>query len=177
MVDNLPRVSLRSWTAEDDARLQPWFQHAEVPRYLVPQESGIHVDPAAAPAWIPRDTWTSLFAVIAEGQPDDGLIGLGALHSPSKDALEIGLIIGEPSVWGQGYGRAATLALAAVAFRNRTCGRVVARVRPDNARALACYRAVGFESRAGHAREPVWLLLTRTAWAMQRRQHPTATGA
>ena len=177
MVDALPRVSLRPWTTADDTYLTTWFQTAEVPQYLVPQQSAIILDAGAAPAWIPRDTWTALYGVVADARPEEGPIGVGALHSPSKDALEIGLVIGESSVWGQGYGRAATRALAAVAFANRSCGRVVARVRPDNARALACYRSVGFESRGEQARESVWLVLTRTAWTAQLQDHTTGAGA
>lgn len=149
-----------------------WFQHAEVPEYLVPRPNApAHAD-APGPGWMARDKWTSLFGVLAPQRPDVAPIGLCALYAPSHDTQEIAVLIGEASAWGQGYGEAATRALVAEAFASRQCGRVVARVRPDNTRALACYRAVGFESRAGAEDEPVWLVLTRTAWAA----HPAEAG-
>lgn len=168
MLTPVPPVSLRPWTEDDGPAMDAWFQHAEVPKYLAPRTTGINLRRGAVePGWVLWDEHSVLYGVLQGTSSQAPLIGIGALHSPGGGAIELGLIIGEPTIWGRGYGRAATLALAKKAFADPACSRVVTRIQPDNSRALACYRAVGFETRQGHAREPVWLFLTRTAWALQ----------
>lgn len=167
MVQALPNVTLRDWKQKDEPLLTAWFEHAEVPQYLVPRIRGINLQQQAKMAWLPDDEQSRLLAVCA---PDyrDAPVGICSVQQSGGDSVEIGLIIGEPSIWGSGYGRAATIALVREVFRDRRCGRVAARVQQDNTRALSCFRAIGFEGGARHGDDaPVWLVLTRTAWAVR----------
>jgi len=169
-----PIVHLRPWTAADEPLLGYWFEHAEVPEYLAPRLLQEVRRDKVGPAWIAiRNEHTRLFAVL-EDDDNPQPIGVGSLHTASPYTIELGLIIGESRVWGQGYGRAATIALVAEAFADPQCARVVARVQGDNALAADCCRTVGFEGGArGTDDQPAWLVLTRTAW----RAHLNPTNA
>lgn len=166
MVATLPAVALRAWEAKDDPHLSAWLAHSDVREYLAPSLRGVNLNPDATLAWLPTEPvgGEHVFAVCAPERDGQGPIGMLSLRWTSRDSVELALVIGEPELWNRGYGRAATRAAVEHAFAERRCGRVLVRVHPDNERALACFRAVGFDQgpRGG---KHVWLVLTRTTWS------------
>ena len=76
----------------------------------------------------------------------DGVIGFvkpKALPS-SSDAYEIVYVIGEESLWGNGYGKAAIQAALSTAFFDWRARQVLARVYAGNIRSIRAVRACGF---------------------------------
>lgn len=82
------------------------------------------------------------FAIELAGQ----FIGICALFNFDHNAqtCELGISIGDPAYWGQGYGREVVALLLNYAFRYRNFRRVWLRVHGKNLRAQAAYRACGF---------------------------------
>jgi len=80
--------------------------------------------------------------VIAEGDLDLGTVWIELLPAGSEAAL--GVFLGDASCLGRGIGTAA-ISLAIAEFRRaHRHTPIVLRVRRSNARAIACYRRVGF---------------------------------
>jgi RimJ/RimL family protein N-acetyltransferase len=80
--------------------------------------------------------------VIAEDDLDVGTVWIELLPAGSEAVL--GVFLGDPSHFGRGIGAAAIdLAIAEFRRRHRRLP-IVLRVRRSNARAIACYRRVGF---------------------------------
>ncbi|HTM03716.1 MAG TPA: GNAT family N-acetyltransferase, partial [Vicinamibacterales bacterium] len=82
------------------------------------------------------------FAVTIEliGQ---GPIGCGGFRNFETDAAELSLVLGEPSLWGQGLGTEAMELLLALAFGPLALKRVWLIVRADNVRAVKLFRRMG----------------------------------
>jgi RimJ/RimL family protein N-acetyltransferase len=72
-----------------------------------------------------------------------GVIGFHAIDWVSR-AAELGLVIGEKSVWNAGLGTDAVRTLVRWGFRELNLNRVFLRVFEDNAAAIRCYEKVGF---------------------------------
>jgi RimJ/RimL family protein N-acetyltransferase len=68
---------------------------------------------------------------------------------------ELGVGIGEKSLWGQGLGREVVRLLVEYAFRYRNVQRVWLRVNAKNERAIRSYRAAGFVEE-GRLRRHAW---------------------
>ena len=83
-----------------------------------------------------------------------GHCGLAGFDLTAR-TCELGIIIGEPSRWGQGYGREAVRLLVDYAFRLRNMRRVYLTTIATNERAIRAYRACGFVEE-GRAREHTW---------------------
>jgi RimJ/RimL family protein N-acetyltransferase len=93
------------------------------------------------------------FAIEVEGQ----MIGQCALHSFDNTGrtCELGIAIGDKAFWGRGFGKEAVSLLVDYAFRQRNMRKVWLRVLGVNARAIAAYRACGFEEE-GRLKAHVW---------------------
>jgi RimJ/RimL family protein N-acetyltransferase len=128
---------------------------------------GVSIRPAAASDQSTIDRWASLVAdhmsrtgpytedadrhdpnsglywyMIAEGERDVGTVWV-ELPSGASEAV-LGVFLGGPSHFGRGIGTAA-VTLAVAEFRSAHPEVPIAlRVRCSNARAIACYRRVGF---------------------------------
>lgn len=85
------------------------------------------------------------------------LIGQCALFDldPVARTAELGIAIGDPSAWGQGYGAETVKLLLDYGLRHQNLRRVWLRVHADNERALRCYRRCGFVEE-GRLRGHVW---------------------
>ena len=69
-----------------------------------------------------------------------GLNGVDLIHRHG----EIGVVIGDKSVWGQGFGGDAIVACLSFAFQTLGLHRVSMRVHEEHPRAAALYRRLGF---------------------------------
>jgi RimJ/RimL family protein N-acetyltransferase len=144
------KVRLRRPERADLPRFAAWLNDPEVRRHLalifpmsvVHEEHWFEEQLKAEPA---------LQAFVVEAHPSGdgaewdaaGVIGFHAIDWRSR-AGELGLVIGEKSLWNGGYGADATRTLVRFAFRELNLNRVFLRVFEDNARAIRCYEKVGF---------------------------------
>lgn len=96
-----------------------------------------HPFPAEVVAGWAAQPDVTAYLLLADGEP----VGYGEVWSDeAEDEAELARLIVAPSARGRGAGRALTTALVARAGHQD----VFVRVRPDNAVALATYRAGGF---------------------------------
>ena len=95
----------------------------------------------------------AVFAIEVEGE----LIGQCVLFDPNETSrtIQLGIVIGDKSYWGKGYGREAVRLLVDYAFRHRNYRRVWLWVHADNERAIRAYLACGFVEE-GRGREHMY---------------------
>lgn len=74
-----------------------------------------------------------------------GRIGCFAIDWTRRDG-ELGIVIGEPALWGKGYGRAAVTLLLRHLFEMTLLERIYLFTYPENMRAQRCFAACGFRS-------------------------------
>jgi ribosomal protein S18 acetylase RimI-like enzyme len=127
-------VSLRPVAAADQATIDRWAgdmaEHMSRTRPYA-QAADRH-DPDSGLYWY----------VITEDGLDVGTVWVELLPAGSEAGL--GVFLGDPSSYGRGIGTAA-IGLAIAEFRRAHPHLpIVLRVRQSNARAIACYRRVGF---------------------------------
>ena len=148
------KIRLRPIERDDLPRYVEWFGDQKVRRHLL--------------IWLPfslaqEERWFENLQGRLERQEDvllaidtiDGVhignVGLHAIDWKNRSA-ELGIVIGEKSYWGQGYGTDAVCTMLNLAFREMNLHRVFLRVDADNARGIRCYEKVGFQ-REGTLRE------------------------
>ncbi|MEW5869433.1 MAG: GNAT family protein [Chloroflexota bacterium] len=86
-----------------------------------------------------------IFTIVA--LENDFPIGRGLLFAidPIDRRAMLGMAIGEKSYWGQGYGTEATRLLVDYGFNLLNLNSIMLGVFAFNARAIACYKKVGFK--------------------------------
>jgi len=77
-----------------------------------------------------------------------GNCGFHAIDWRSRSS-EVGIFIGEKSLWNQGYGSAAMRLLLKIGFETINLNRIFLRVHADNPRAIRSYEKVGFVHEGG----------------------------
>jgi RimJ/RimL family protein N-acetyltransferase len=102
-----------------------------------------------------------------------GTCGLRAIDREEGTAL-LGMMIGEPRLWGRGYGTAATRDLLRHAFEELELREVRLSCHRENTRAIRCYERAGFDvhprpqQRIDARRDELWMVISRERWeAMQ----------
>ena len=83
-----------------------------------------------------------------------GYIGFKHINDEEKTA-EFTIVLGEISIWGMGYGKAAMHWLFDQAFNNRKLTSLHGYVLGNNERALRFYKSLGFEIEGEHGK-PYW---------------------
>ena len=73
-----------------------------------------------------------------------GSAGLHQIHFKDRHA-EFGILIGEKSAWGKGYGTEVTALMTGYGFATLNLNRVWLRVHEDNQRGIKAYEKVGFK--------------------------------
>ncbi len=110
----------------------------------------------------------------------DAYIGTIELYDIRGGSATLGIIIGERSHWGRGYGPEAIHALLGAAFTEYGLEHVRLNTFGDNLRAQAAFRKVGFREirrvRAAAGRTDVQMELYRGAW-LQANGLPATTAA
>jgi RimJ/RimL family protein N-acetyltransferase len=85
-----------------------------------------------------------IFAIEAEDGTYIGNIGLHSIERENRRAM-LGIIIGDKTRWGKGYGTDAIQAMLGWAFGYLNLNRVYLTVYAYNERALRCYQKCGFQ--------------------------------
>ncbi len=85
------------------------------------------------------------FFILTRDQRVIGRIGLFALDWTRRDG-ELGIVIGEPSEWGKGYGSRAVALLLRHLFETTPLERVYLFTYPENIRAQRCFASCGFRT-------------------------------
>jgi len=149
------RVTLRTIERDDLPRYVTWLNDPEVIHHLnlfLPMNSDDEAD------WYDtqrRDKTSQNFALIVnEGQLHIGSVGLMSINHREQNA-ELGIVIGDKTQWGQGYGQEAIELLLDFAFSEMNLHRIYLRVDVSNTRAIRCYQNCGF-SQEGRLREAVY---------------------
>ena len=139
------QVYLRPLTGEDAAAFVPWVNDAEVTRTLA--VGAAVMDRQAERAWIEKMNASGsdvLFGIVVQ-ETDRliGSIGLNQIDFRYRSA-SLGMMIGEKSMWGKGYGTEATRLVVRYAFEELHLNRVQLHVYEYNLRGLRVYEKVGF---------------------------------
>jgi RimJ/RimL family protein N-acetyltransferase len=140
------KVNLRALELRDIDRRLAWVNDPEVARFLLrrypmaypAEESSLRARAAKMGAYD-----HVLFAIETK---DGTYIGNTWLHeaSPENRSTELGIMIGDKTRWGQGYGGDAICTLLRFAFDEMNLNRVALQVADFNERGIACYRRCGF---------------------------------
>lgn len=141
---NGPRLTLRAITHDDLANFVTWFNDVEVTVHLatfMPMTEEDEMD------WYEsqrRDrSVLNLSMVVRAENKHIGSIGLRAINHHLQSA-ELGIVIGDKSCWGQGYGQEALHLLLDFAFRQMNLHRIYLRVDASHEAGKRCYQKVGF---------------------------------
>jgi len=139
-----PRLHIRRPRLDDAPASYRWFANPDVTAYL----------PLAGKSKLPLEDIKAYLARVATTDRPDlavtidlldrGPIGCGGFRNFDADAAELSLVLGEPSVWGQGLGTEAMQLLLAFAFDQLALKRVWLLVRADNQRAVKLFGRMGF---------------------------------
>jgi RimJ/RimL family protein N-acetyltransferase len=138
------RVRLRPAREEDARHLVRWANDAEFARMQWGRAAGRFADEADARDWIGRfPPPSALFVIEHEGR----VIGFANYRElrPKPQSCEIGIGIGERALWSRGLGRDALRALLRHLTDDLGMHRVSLQVMAYNDRAIASYKACGFE--------------------------------
>jgi RimJ/RimL family protein N-acetyltransferase len=175
------KVRLRAVERSDLPRYVAWLNDSEVrkglaqvfPLSLAQEEKWFEGSLA-----LPREEQP----LAIEAQEGRGWVHIGGCSLFRFDRLahnaELGIVIGEKSLWGKGYGTEAMRALIEHAFGTLNLHRVFLRVYESNARAIRVYQRIGFieEGRFrqdhladGTYEDTVIMGLLRTEWGAASR--------
>jgi RimJ/RimL family protein N-acetyltransferase len=139
------RVVLRPMTHQDAAHLVRWSADADFAWFKWGRQPGRFVDEGAARQWIDRfaERAGKVFVIEHEGRP----IGSANYRDmvPKARSCEVGIGIGESALWSRGLGRDALRLLVQHLVDDLGVHRVSLHVLAFNDRAIASYKACGFE--------------------------------
>ena len=139
------RVTLRPMTHDDAPHLVRWANDPAFAWFQWGRRPGRFPDDEAARKWI--DTIAEnrgvTFAIEHDGRP----IGQANYRDvrPKGKSAEVGIGIGEPALWGRGLGREALGLLVKHLVDDLGLHRISLSVLAYNDRAIASYKAAGFE--------------------------------
>ncbi|HEY6202349.1 MAG TPA: GNAT family protein [Candidatus Limnocylindria bacterium] len=139
------RVTLRPMTQADAPHLVRWANDPDFAWFQWGRRPGRFADNDAARKWMDviGENRGVVFAIEYEGRPI-GQANYRDLRPKGKSA-EVGIGIGEPALWGKGLGREALGLLVRHLVDDLGVHRVSLSVLAYNDRAIASYRAAGFE--------------------------------
>jgi len=167
----MAEVTLRPIRISDAEKCLRWVSHPEVARYLGLVQPGRTLEQERS--WIASilsdPQHQRAFVITDERDQDIGTGGLRAVDRDEGTAL-LGIMIGEPVLWGRGYGTAATKALLRYAFEELGLQEVRLSCHAENRRAIRCYEKAGFEVRTRGQSQPeahrneVWMVIARERW-------------
>lgn len=140
-----PRVALRPMRHEDAPALIRWGNDRDFAWFQWGRAPGRWKDEASAREWMDRFAERSgkVFAIEQGGRP----IGQANYREwqPKGRSAEVGIGIGEPALWSRGLGREALGLLVRHLIDDLGAHRVSLHVLAYNDRAIAAYKAAGFE--------------------------------
>jgi RimJ/RimL family protein N-acetyltransferase len=177
---NEPTVRLRPVTEADLPDRVRWFNDPDVTDCLVHESEGTLEQEREWFATLSSRELPEVLAIEVDGRH----IGDAALRSLGDGVTaDFGILIGEKSCWGCGYGTAATREMLRIGFDERSLHRVQLSALATNMRAIRCYEKCGFR-REGLQRQTVLkrgalldlviMGLLREEW--DALQHPSSDG-
>ena len=139
------RVTLRPMTHADAPLAVRWANDARFAWFQWGRKPGRFPDDAAARNWMDviADHRGVMFVIEYEGRAI-GQVNYRDVQPKGKSA-EVGIGIGEPDLWGKGLGREALGLLVRHLVDDLGLHRITLSVLAYNDRAIASYKAVGFE--------------------------------
>ena len=150
------RVWLRPAERSDIPTFVRWFNDAETTRFLAQRTP---MSQAGEEQWFERmlqQHGRELYMFVICLLEDDRPLGTIGLHDVDhiNGSAEFGIVVGEKSLWGQGYGTDALNAIADFGFGELRLERIYLQVFDYNARAVRAYEKAGFQTDATlrHAR-------------------------
>jgi RimJ/RimL family protein N-acetyltransferase len=151
------KVILRPTRREDVSRLNEFNQDIELYglNSTFPNISSLEKALTDFDAWTNKpDENSAWFAIEADDKYIGNccLIGLNNRHGN----LELGIVIGDRSYWGRGYGREAVGLLLKYGFHYLGARRIVLTSHEKNERAIRCFQACGFVEE-GRPRKAIWI--------------------
>lgn len=148
------RVRLRAVEPSDLADYHRWLNDPEVARYLTIYAPLSMADEEAWYAAVRSDPNQKVLAI--ESETGQHIGNLTLMHINWKDrSAELGIVIGDKSQWGKGYGKDAIRTLLAFAFGEMNLHRIYLRVYADHESAIKLYHRCGFVEE-GRLREEVY---------------------
>jgi len=140
-----PRVTLRPMTHDDADALMRWGNDKDFAWFQWGRAPGRWPDRASAIEWIDRFASRDgvAFAIEHEGRT----VGQANYRDwqPKAKSAEVGIGIGESSLWGKGLGREALGLLVRHLVDDKGAHRISLHVLLYNDRAINSYKAAGFE--------------------------------
>lgn len=138
-------IRLRALEPEDEPRFHEWMNDPEV-------TDGVYlrypVSHAFERAWIEKEECGYAAASFAIEALDDGLLmGTVSLRAsaPENRSATLGIVIGDKSRWGRGYGTDTMLTICRFGFEEMNLHRIELEVFNTNQRAIRVYERVGFQ--------------------------------
>lgn len=178
-------VRLRAVEQDDLPLARAYLQDPEVLAYF---GSYAPMSLADEEDWYERDRkdpTTITFSIEVEGRYVGGC-GLSRINARNGNA-EIGIFVGDKSVWNKGVGTEAMSLLISYGFDQVNLHRIYLRVFAENTRAIRVYEKLGFqhegrfrqaEWRHGRWHDLLWMAILRPEWKPDRRSphpdHPTS---
>jgi len=146
-------VVLRASEPDDLPNYVRWLQDRDVLTYFGPYRP---MNLAQEESWFERqnsDSSSINFAIAHQGQHVGGCGYLNINHQHRH--AEVGIFIGEKSLWDQGLGRDALATIVDYGFQYLNFHRIYLRVFAENKRAIHSYEKVGFQHE-GRWRQAEW---------------------
>ncbi len=142
------KIGLRSMRAEDAWLLYKWYNDQRVTGDLGSRTLNIGI-PLEEMNWkvekaLGSDSELHMIIVALVDQKAIGTVSLRGIDQRSA-AAELRALIGEPSIWGLGYGKEAVAMMCDHGFNALNLHRIQLRVAEYNLRAIACFTSCGFE--------------------------------
>ena len=149
------RLTLRAVERDDLPRYTAWLNDPDVTFHLT-MFSPFNLEDETD--WYERqrtdDTVLNLAIVINQEARHIASVGLMGL-SRREQRAELGIVIGDKSQWGKGYGREAIQLLLDFAFAELNLHRIFLRVDATHTAAIRCYVSCGFKEE-GRLRDAVY---------------------
>lgn len=152
------RIVLRPLSIKDAPIFRSWLNNKEVTKNLIVQKAPSLVEEIK---WIKdqiKSKENHVWSILDEYKK---LIGNIHLRYDSKNSIgHFGIVIGEKTAWGKGYGKEAFEAVINFAFNKLKCNRLELFVFSKNERAKKLYKKLGFVYE-GRQRQKHYNLITK----------------
>jgi RimJ/RimL family protein N-acetyltransferase len=140
------KVYLRPLDLADAPTLTTWMNDPEVTRYLIIHRPLMLL---AEEAFLRKmsESERDIVLGIVTREPEQfiGVTGLHQLDVRNRH-VQFGIVVGEKSAWGQGYGTEATRLMVRYAFDTLNLNRACLHVYEYNERAVRAYQKAGFRT-------------------------------